>query len=130
MAGKIQTFGEYLRACRLEAGYGLRRFANMIEMKASNLCDVEYGRREMPEPYMEPAAEALGLRPGTKEWERFFDLAGQSRGLAPDVLRIARGPYMPALLRTVDNLQLSEAEIRGLIAEIREREREPQDESM
>ena len=72
MSGKNESFGSYLKKLRLKAGFGLRRFASLIEMKASNLCDIEHGRRRMPKEYMEPVAEALGLEKNSSEWQNFF----------------------------------------------------------
>src|SRR4030042_3947928 len=103
-----ETFGQYLKQWRLAAGYGLRRFAALIEMKASNLCDVEHNRRAMPSEYLEPVAEALGLAQGSKDWDKFFDLARKAEELPADVQRVARRRFVPALLRTIDNVQLSD----------------------
>ena len=47
--GKPSTFAEYLRACRLEAGYGLRAFAEAIEMQPPNLSNIEHGRANPPQ---------------------------------------------------------------------------------
>jgi transcriptional regulator with XRE-family HTH domain len=116
-----ETFGKYLKQLRLTAGYGLRRFAALIEMKASNLCDIEHGRRAMPKEYAEPVAEALGLAKGTKEWNKFFDLAREADSLPADVANVARRDFVPALLRTIDNVQLSDKDIKRLIAEIQGR---------
>ena len=42
-------FGRELKLLRLnEKGYGLRKFANHIDMKASDLCKIEQGRVEPP----------------------------------------------------------------------------------
>ena len=113
-----ETFGKYLKQLRLTAGYGLRRFAAMIEMKASNLCDIEHGRRAMPKEYVETAAEALGLAKGTPEWDKFFDLAREADSLPADIQRVVRRNFVPALLRTIDNVQLSDKDIKKLIDEI------------
>jgi transcriptional regulator with XRE-family HTH domain len=123
MGTEKDTFGEYLRKLRLRAGFGLRRFANLIEMKASNLCDIEHGRRSMPKEYLEAAAEALGLEKRGAERKRLFDLARKVGELPADLQRIARRRLMPALLRTIDNAQLSNAEIDALIKDIQGGER-------
>ncbi len=122
------TFGKYLKQLRLTAGYGLRRFAALIEMKASNLCDIEHDRRSMPKEYVEPVAEAMGLAKGTQEWNKFFDLAHEADSLPADVQRIVRRNFVPALLRTIDNVQLSDNDIKKLIDEINasKKKRRPQ----
>ncbi len=113
-----EPFGNRLKRIRLENGYGLRRFANLIEMKASNLCDVEHGRRPMPQEYLEPAAEALGLERGTAEWEQFFESARKDDEVPADLRKVIQRPFIPALLRTIDNVQLSDNQIRALIHDI------------
>lgn len=121
MSDKNESFGSYSKELRLKSGFGLRRFANLIEMKASNLCDIEHNRRAMPKEYMEPVAEALGLEKGTADWEKFFELACKSDELPADVQRVARRRFIPALLRTIDNVKLSDDDIKRLIGEIRGR---------
>lgn len=121
MSDKNESFGSYSKELRLKSGFGLRRFANLIEMKASNLCDIEHNRRAMPKEYMEPVAEALGLEKGTADWEKFFELACKSDELPADVQRVARRRFVPALLRTIDNVKLSDNDIKRLIGEIQER---------
>ena len=93
----------------------------MIEMKASNLCDIEHNRRSMPKEYLEPVAEALGLEKNSSDWERFFELARKRNELPVDVQRVARRKFIPALLRTIDNVQLSDDDIKQLIDEIQGR---------
>jgi len=121
MSDKNESFGSYSKELRLKSGFGLRRFANLIEMKASNLCDIEHNRRAMPKEYMEPVAEALGLEKDTADWEKFFELACKSDELPADVQRVARRRFVPALLRTIDNVKLSDDDIKRLIGEIRGR---------
>lgn len=115
-----KTFGAYLRQLRLQAGYGLRRFANLIEIKASNLCDIEHGRRSMPKEYLEPAAEVLRLETESADWVKFFELARRSDELPADLRKVAQRRFVPALLRTIDNAQLSDADIKALIEDIQE----------
>jgi transcriptional regulator with XRE-family HTH domain len=121
MSDKNESFGSYLKELRLKSGFGLRRFANLTEMKASNLCDIEHNRRAMPKEYMEPVAEALGLEKGTADWEKFFELACKSDELPADMQRVAWRLFVPVLLRTIDNVKLSDDDIKRLIGEIRGR---------
>ena len=93
----------------------------MIEIKASNLCDIEHGRRSMPKEYLEPAAEILRLESGSADWVNFFELARRSDELPADLRKLAQRRFVPALLRTMDNVQLSDAEIKALIEDIQER---------
>ncbi len=123
MGTKNEIFGAFLKKLRLRAGYGLRRFADLIEIPASNLCDIEHGRRSMPKDYLEPAADVLGLEQGGREWERFFQLARKSDELPADVQRITRRRLIPALLRTIDNVHLSDKDIKNLIDEIQGRKK-------
>jgi len=117
--GKKQTFGEYLRACRLKAGFGLRTFAEAAGMKPSNLCAIEYGRLAPPQgaDALNQIADALGLPPGSRERQRLFDLAVTHKPgvLPPDVAAFAgqtRG--IPVLLRTISNKRLKPRDIERL----------------
>lgn len=116
-------FGSLLKEFRLRAGFGLRKFAQMIDMPASNLCDIEHGRRKVfSEPErLRDIAETLGLMEGTPDWERFFDAARSGGELHPDVRHMAGRKLVPALLRTIDNRQMSDEEVAKLIAEIKDR---------
>ncbi len=111
-------FGQYLKTLRLEAGFGLRKFAGLIEMPASNLSAIEHGRRTIPKEKLFLAAEVLGLESGTEEWNRLFDLSKQADQIPADVEQIASRGFIPALLRTIDNKQLDEQDIQRLIEEI------------
>lgn len=116
-----ETFGQYLKHLRLKSGFGLRRFAALIEIKASNLCDIEHNRRSMPSEYLEPAAKALGLTRISPEWNKFFDLSRKADSLPADVQNVVRKDFVPALLRTIDNAQLKDKDIKKLIDEIQGR---------
>ena len=122
------NFGDYLKELRLDAGFGLRKFANLIEMPASNLSAIEHGRRKMSNEKLFLAAQVLGLENGTDEWNRLFDLSSQTDQLPADVEQIANRGFIPALLRTIDNKQLTEADIQKLIEEIQGKDERTQTE--
>jgi transcriptional regulator with XRE-family HTH domain len=118
-----KEFGQILKELRLRAGFGLRRFAEMIDLEPSNLSAMEHGRRPPPQ---EPArlkeiAESLGLVETSSDWVEFFDAARSNQALPADVLHMADRPLVPVLLRTIDNRNLSDDEIANLIEEIRRR---------
>ncbi len=124
--GRRETFGEYLRACRLKAGYGLRVFAEVIEMQPSNLSNVEHGRIPPPQDLgtLSRIAETLGFLEESKERERLFDLAvaHKKRALPPDVASFAaRTPGIPVILRTLQNRKLTKQDIERLTQFINER---------
>ncbi len=116
---KKQTFGNYLRTCRLKAGFGLRTFAETAGMKPSNLCAIEYGRIAPPQgaAALAQIADALGLPKGAQERERLFDLAAKRRPgtLPPDVAAFAgRTPGVPVLLRSIENKRLTRQDLERL----------------
>lgn len=116
--GRKQTFGEFLRAQRLKAGFGLRTFAEAAGLQPSNLSSIEHGRIPPPQNRKTLArlADLLNLPEGSPERERLFDLAAEGKGRAPaDVAAFAaRTPGVPALLRTIENRRLSRKEIQRL----------------
>ena len=117
--GKRQTFGEYLRACRLKAGMGLRTFAEAAGMKPSNVSAIEYGRQAPPqsEAVLRRMADALGLPLASEERRRLADLSVKHKpgALPPDVAAFAgRTPGIPVLLRTIENKRLSKADLKRL----------------
>lgn len=112
-------FKKLLKAFRLRAGFGLRRFAEFVGESPSNYAGVESGQRP---PWrtvekLRRVADALGLREGTTDWDVFFLAAKKCVGLPPDVEHILERPLIPALLRTVDSMRLSDEELRALIEE-------------
>lgn len=119
------AFGELLRKLRLDAGMGLRTFATLVGMQPSNLSSVENGSRGISDPAaLREIADALGLTEGSPEWNRFFDAAKREGEFPADVHHLSDRKPIPALLRTIDNRQLSDREIRDLIKLIDERANE------
>ncbi|MBW8016436.1 MAG: helix-turn-helix domain-containing protein [Planctomycetes bacterium] len=118
MAVEKGQFGSFLKAQRLKASFGLRRFADLIEMPASNLSAVEHGRRSMPADKVMLSAEVIGLVKGTENWDDFFDLATVAEQIPADVQKIVNKGFVPALLRTIDNAKLTDDDIKNLIEEI------------
>jgi transcriptional regulator with XRE-family HTH domain len=114
-------FHQLLKALRLIAGYGLREFAEMVGDAPSNYAGVESGDRP---PWRDPmklerVADHLGLAIGSPERDNFI-LAGRRKGRLPDKFEeMLDRPAIPLLLRTVDELQLSDAELKRLVERLR-----------
>ncbi len=122
---QAETFGEFLRAHRLRAGFGLRAFAEAAGMQPSNLSNLEHGRLAPPqeETTLETFAELLGLAAGSAERARLFDLAVAGRERLPaDVAGFAaRTPGIPVLLRTIANKGLGKKELERLTEYVNKR---------
>jgi transcriptional regulator with XRE-family HTH domain len=119
----MNDFGPFLRDLRLKANIGLRRFAEMVAIKPSNLSDIEKGRRHPPaDPdKLREIAQALSLAENSVEWQRLFDAARRHGDLPADIRHMADRNLVPALLRTIDDLQLGDDDISRLITDIKTR---------
>jgi transcriptional regulator with XRE-family HTH domain len=120
-----ETFGALLKKIRVEeADIGLRAFADLVNMKPSNLSNIERGR--IPPPAKRKAIEtisnALGLARDDPRRERLFDLAAKAKNRVPaDVADAVKAqPGIPVLVRTVANKQLDENKLRELADYIKE----------
>ncbi|MBN2020007.1 MAG: helix-turn-helix domain-containing protein [Sedimentisphaerales bacterium] len=114
-----RTFGKLLKKLRIEeAKIGLRAFASMINMKPSNLSNIETGRIAPPasSEAIKTICDSLGLSSNDPHREKLFDLAAKSKNRIPadvaDAVKKQRG--IPVLVRTVANKQLSEKKLREL----------------
>src|SRR5579864_9505746 len=115
-----KSFGELVHELRISAGFGLRRFAEMVGIKASNLSDIEHGRRLPPSDpnKLREVAEALGLAEDSEGWKSLFDAARRQGELPADIRHMADRKLVPALLRTIDNQQLDDDAISRLISDM------------
>lgn len=114
-----ETFGGMLKKLRVEeADIGLRAFANMIDMKPSNLSNIERGRIPPPanKKIVDRICDVLGLASYDPRREKLFDLAAEAKNRIPaDVAdAIKEQPGIPVLVRTVANKQLSEEKLKEL----------------
>jgi len=101
-----------------EARIGLRKFAEMVDMQASNLSDIERGKKAPPaaKAKIEKICDTLGLAKSDSRRIEMFDLAAKygKRRIPADVADSLMKPGVPVLVRTVANRQLSERKLREL----------------
>ena len=122
---QVRTFGQLLKKLRIEeARVGLRAFADLIDMKPSNLSNIERDRTAPPasKKKLDLICDALGLPNGDARREELFNLAADTKNRIPaDVAEVVREqPGIPVLVRTVGNKQLSEEKIKELAEYIKE----------
>lgn len=112
------AFGKFLREKRIEQGYSLRKFAEMVDVSPTYLSQVEQGKVGRP-PTAERVrtmAEALGQDPD--EW---IALAGRVSDDLTDIIK-SEPQAMPALLRAAKGLTAEE--LRKLTEELRKQRRD------
>ncbi|CAN5266795.1 helix-turn-helix transcriptional regulator [soil metagenome] len=98
MAGKKRSFGQALRDIRLEKGFGLRKFAELVGVSPTYLSQVEQGNVDPPTAdRVQRMAEILGENPD--EW---IALAGRVPGDLPEIIQ--KHTEVPDLLRAVKGL--------------------------
>ncbi len=101
------NFGNFLRNYREIVGYGLREFANLIGVTASTLSAIELGQRNPADDFdLRAVALHLGIKQGTADWNKLFDLAARGKQAPKDVTESLSateyGPQLISLLRTIE----------------------------
>jgi len=98
MGTKKQSFGQALRGKRLEKGYSLRKFAELVGVSPTYLSQVEQGNVDPPTAErVHRMAELLGENPD--EW---IALAGRVADDLPEIIQ--KHTEVPDLLRAVKGL--------------------------
>lgn len=113
------TFGQLLKKLRVEeANIGLRAFADLINMKPSNLSNIERDRIAPPanRKAIDTICDALGMAGNDPGRDKLFDLAAKVKNRIPaDIAEaVKEQPGIPVLVRTVANKQLSEKKLKEL----------------
>lgn len=119
------TFGEFVRAKRIDAELSLREFCKNAETDPSNWSKVE--RDVMPVPdnrdFLNTIARILKLKKANPDWYTFFDLAAISQRKIPDDVFDDKDVVdaLPVFFRTVRGEKPSEEELDRLIGLLRRR---------
>jgi transcriptional regulator with XRE-family HTH domain len=99
MAGKNDSFGQLLRDKRVEKGFSLRKFAELVGVSPTYLSQVEQGNAQPPTAgRVKRMAEILGENPD--EWTA---LAGRVPDDLPKIIQ-NQPTEMPELLREASGL--------------------------
>lgn len=116
------NFGEFISRKRVEKKITLRKMAEMLNVSAPFLTDIEKDRRN---PFdmdkLTKLAEILGL--SKEDNALMLDLAGKKRNaVAPDLPDyIIQRDYVSAALRTARDLDAGEEEWNQFVKELKER---------
>lgn len=123
MAGEFQSFGEFFKSLRKKRKVTLRDFCLQAQADPANISRMERGAMPPPQDtdILERYAKALGVKSGSDDWYKFFDLAAAGRGIIPkdllsdqEVVKI-----LPAFFRTLRGQKPTEEEMKKLIEKIR-----------
>ena len=118
-ATTIQTFGEYFRQKRVDAGFTLRSFCARFGFDPAYISRIERDLLSPPEDKdkLEGFAKALDIKQGSTDWVDFFDRAYLSKGKVPqDILDDRESmKYLPLLFRTARGQRLSKKKLQELV---------------
>lgn len=120
-----ETLGSYLKKTRLEKGFGLRKFAKLIGILPSNFCHIESGKHLPPQnpETLKKMADVLGLKDGSAESNKFFDLAAKPGEIAADVKdylcehEIVQ--ELPLMARAIKDKKFTKEELEKLIKDLK-----------
>lgn len=116
-------FAQFLKGQRISQNLTMRRFAEEKGYDVGYISRLENGVMKPPaeREKMEALASALNLKPETKEWVTFFDLAAAARKELPlDIQEdIHAVKILPAFYRTLRKKNVDRAEVDRLLEFIR-----------
>ena len=117
------TFGGFVKSIRLANGISARDASQGAGMLPSNFSKLEHGALSPTKDASKQRglAGAIGIKIGTADETRFFDLAAKAAKSIPIDLAeiISKEDAVPLLLRTIGNKRLSKSDIERLIEIVR-----------
>lgn len=122
MNAQFKNFGDFLQKKREERKITLRKMAEMLDITAPYLSDIEKDRRNPPDmDKLEQISNILLLT--SEDRTLMFDLAGKKRNaVAPDLPEYIMGhAYVAAALRTARDLDADEEDWLKFVEELRNR---------
>ncbi|MEM9348436.1 MAG: helix-turn-helix transcriptional regulator [Planctomycetota bacterium] len=119
----MANFGDYVRSRRAEVGLTLRQFCVDADLDPAYVSRVERGLRQAPSDLamLRRWAKFLFIRPESREWEEFSDLASISAGRLPEDLLSDEevADKLPMLFRTLRSDQPPEEALRKIVDIVR-----------
>jgi len=116
-----RTLGQEIRRLRTEAGFTLRKFAEMLRISAAYLSDIEHDRRRPPDPQLRKIADTLHAVGAT-----FDELVRMDTRLDPDVRAWANAtPGVRDMLRKVRDVGKDPREIVTQLEEEEKKRKKP-----
>ncbi len=115
-------FGELFKQRRLALGLSLRQFCLEHGLDPGNISKLERGRLAPPQhDKLEEYARILGLREGTDDWYRFFDLAAAEAGRIPrDILSDQEAvEKLPLLFRTLRGEKIPDGQLDEIVRKVK-----------
>lgn len=113
-------FHEFLKNLRVVRDVGMREFAHQIGMDVGNYSRIERGITNPPQKdeILIKIATTLGLN--SEEKEKLLNLASLANGKIPTELveSVKDYEYLPVLLRTIANKQLTDEQLKDLTERI------------
>ena len=122
---KCETFGEFLHHKRLEKGVSFRELAEVLNVTAPYISDIEKGRRNAPVmDKLEKLANYFSL--SEEEKLMMFDLAGKKKDdLPPDLPNyIKDNSQIVSALRTARDLGADEEDWKRFVEDLKHRKGE------
>jgi len=121
---KTESFGSFFESLRQRNRLTLREFCKKAGADPANISRMERGAMSPPKgrEILERYAGALGLREGTDDWYKFFDLAAVAQGVVPDDILSDENlvKALPIFFRTLRGQKPSVAEMKSLAEKIRQ----------
>jgi len=118
------TFGDYVRAKRIDLGLTLRGFSENKGYDVAYVSRIENGYIAPPEDQskLKALAVALELKEESEEWVRFFDLAAAEKGVLPEDIKAKASNinFLPAFYRTLRKKEIDNTDIEKLVKILRD----------
>lgn len=123
MAAGAATFGEEVKALRLQSGISLREFCRRISWDASNWSKIERGLLAPPQDSkkLAPIMNALEIQNGSEKYTEMQDLANIASGIIPPDLLSDKEVLksLPMFFRTIRSEKPNAEELSALIERVR-----------
>ena len=120
---KRETFGVFFESLRQHNRQTLRDFCKKAKADPANISRMERGAMTPPksQEILERYAAALGIKEGTDDWYKFFDLAAVAQGVVPHDIRNDENlaESLPLFFRTLRGQKPSVTELKKLAEKIR-----------